>query len=285
MLFLLLNGYSFTMIKTFPMKKHYFIFMLFICFMGVKSQLLTENFESATFPPSGWTIQSTNAAYTWAQTTGISGTKSAGVAYDPALVEQDEKLISPSFSLVGVSDPVLAFKSNFNPYWAMTPNDNYDTVVKVSTDNGATWTQIWSEDNITVPTPAGFATYNITVPLTSLIGQSNVKIAFNYIGSDGAQWRIDDISVTAGTLGISEEKIKNDLLVYPNPVGDSFKIDLPKIYTKNNVNIAVVDMTGKKIKTFESGKESYNVSDLPKGVYFIVISDNSNKIIKKIEKK
>ena len=267
------------------MKKHYFILMLFICFIGIKSQLLTENFESTAFPPSGWTIQSTNAAFTWVKTTGISGTNSAGVAYDPDLVPQNEKLISPSFSLMSVTNPVLTFKSNFNPYWAITPNNNYDTIVKVSTDNGATWTQIWSENDITVATPAGFATYNISVPLTSLIGQGNVKIAFNYVGTDGAQWRIDDISITATTLGVSEAKVKNDLLVYPNPVQDAFKIELPKVYSKNNVNIEVVDMAGKKVKTFESGKESYNVSDLPKGIYFIIISDNENRIIKKIEKK
>ncbi|PWN69230.1 T9SS C-terminal target domain-containing protein [Chryseobacterium phosphatilyticum] len=270
------------------MKKHYFFLMLFICCIAIKSQLITENFESATFPPAGWTVQSTNPAFTWSPltTSPVAGTRSASVAYDPALVSQDEKLISPAFSLVGATSPVLAFKSNFNPYWAITPNNNYDTVVKVSIDNGTTWTQIWSENSITVPTPAGFATYNITVPLTSLIGQSNVKLAFNYIGTDGAQWSIDDISVTAGTLSVSEAKTREDnLLVYPNPVRESFKIDLPISYSKNNTRVSVVDMSGKHIKTFEAGKESYDVSDLPKGVYFIVISDNNNKIMKKIEKR
>ncbi|WP_312299540.1 T9SS-dependent choice-of-anchor J family protein [Chryseobacterium sp.] len=266
------------------MKKYYFILVLFMGIM-IKSQLLTENFESATFPPSGWTVQSTNTAFTWASTTGISGTKSAGVAYDPDLVAQDEKLISPSLNLTNVLNPVLTFKSNFNPYWSITPNNNYDTVVKVSTNNGATWTQIWSENDITVPTPAGFATYNITIPLTSLIGQANVKIAFNYIGNDGAQWRIDDISVTATTLGVSEDKLKNDdLLVYPNPVADSFRLNMPKTYGKNT-SIEIVDMTGKSVKTFETAKESYNISDLPRGIYFIVISDSKNKVMKKIEKR
>ncbi|REC46489.1 T9SS type A sorting domain-containing protein [Chryseobacterium pennipullorum] len=271
------------------MKKHYLLLMLFVCFIGIKSQIITENFESATFPPTGWTVQSTNPAFTWTATTTspVSGTRSASVEYDPDLVSQDEKLISPAFSLVGATSPVLSFKSNFNPYWAMTPNNNYDTVVKISTDNGTTWTQIWSENNITVPTPPGFETYDITVPLNSLIGQSNVKLAFNYIGTDGAQWSIDDISVTDGTLSVSEARVKDDnLLVYPNPVSESFRIDLPKSYSKNNTRVSIIDMSGKQIKTFESGsKESYEVSDLPKGVYFIVISDNKNKIMKKIEKR
>lgn len=269
------------------MKKYLLISMFFICFIGLKGQILTENFESATFPPTGWTLQSTNTGFTWTQSTSvpISGTKSARIQYDPAPANQDEKLITPSFSLAGVSGATLTFKSNFNPYWAMTPNNNYDTLVKVSTDNGVTWTQIWSENSITVATPAGFATYNISIPLTSVIGQSNVKIAFNYVGNDGAEWKMDDVSITTSTLGVSEEKIQNDVSVYPNPVGDSFKIDFPKIYNKNKVSITLVDISGKKIKDFNPGNDSYDVSGLAKGVYFILISDNTNKIIKKIEKK
>ena len=85
------------------MTKSLLSLMLFITFSGVKSQILNENFESSTFPPTGWTVESTNSSFTWKanEFITISGAKSAFIESDLSSNNQDENLITPSFSLVG----------------------------------------------------------------------------------------------------------------------------------------------------------------------------------------
>ena len=72
--------------------------------------------------------------------------------------------------------------------------------------------------------------------------------------------------------------------VYPNPVEDSFKIDLGTTLNKANVTIELYDMVGKKVQSFDYA-DSYNISSLPKGVYVLKINDGATKVVKKIVKK
>src|SRR5690606_28169481 len=109
-------------------------------------QFLQQDFEGTTFPPTGWTIDQTNVSQTWER--GIwTGGNSAIVDYDASLGTQDEWLITPSMDLTSATDPHLSFAIGYSYYWSVDPNDNYDVFVKVSTDNGATWTVLWQDSD------------------------------------------------------------------------------------------------------------------------------------------
>jgi len=175
-----------------------FAFLPFLSF----GQILNEDFEGTTFPPTGWTVTQTNANETWGSfaVAGFSGTKAAAVAYDVA--NQDETLTSPSVSLTGQASAYLTFKIGMSYYWGVDPNDNYDVTVKVSTDGGTTWTDVWSEADLIADTD--FATnqvpytpYDVTVDISTIAGNAaDVKVAFNYAGADGAQLIIDKVVIT-----------------------------------------------------------------------------------------
>ncbi len=176
-----------------------FLFYLVVLCLSWSSygQLLSEDFEGTTFPPSGWTLNQTNPNVTWYQlsggVTGWNSGKTAAVDYDD-VSNQDEWLITPSLDLTSATNPELSFSIGYSYYWAVSPEDNYDVHVKVSTDNGVSWTSIWDdtqEPSFTTP----FMKINKLLDLTAFAGESNVKIAFQYIGFDGAGLYLDDVVV------------------------------------------------------------------------------------------
>ncbi len=89
-------------------------------------------------------------------------------------------------------------------------------------------------------------------------------------------------------LNINDVKKNNSkVMLFPNPVLDSFLVDLSNIqFTNKNLSLTIYDMSGKKVKTyFRSELHTYNskvsisnLSDLSTGLYIFKIKD-ANKII------
>jgi hypothetical protein len=168
--------------------------------------LASADFEGA-FPGTGWTRIITNTNFTWVLTnvTFHAGAGACQAEYDPALVPQNEWVISPAIDLSNVD---AAYQVDFywfwSYYWGVDPYDNYDLEVRISTDGGATWLPdvLWVEDDYGVFT--NFTWYPGTVDISSYAGNANVKIGFRYVGSDGAQGVVDDIVISSvlpgGTL-------------------------------------------------------------------------------------
>ncbi len=161
-----------------------------------RASYLTEGME-VTVPPTGWSTIITNAAYTWKKQTLSfhSGTASADVEYDPALVPQDEWIVSPALDFsAATGDLKVEFWWMMSYYWGVTPFDNYDLELWISTDGGSTWSsKLWDESG--EGTFTNFTWYQESISLAGYVGQSNVKLAWHYVGVDGAQAGIDDISV------------------------------------------------------------------------------------------
>lgn len=174
-------------------KKLLYLGVMALPVWGFSQVILSENFDAPTLP-STWTIQQTNASTTWTASTTNTGASVASVDYDPDLGQQDEWLITPTINLANATYYYLNFKLGFSPYWAITPNNNYDIFVKISTDNGATWTQLWTETDLPSALP-NFGLNNISLNLSNYKNTPNIKIAFQYVGSDGAALYLDDVSL------------------------------------------------------------------------------------------
>lgn len=89
------------------------------------------------------------------------------------------------------------------------------------------------------------------------------------------------VRVDASSLSNMESK-KVEYSIYPNPVSDSFTLDIP-----SNVNVLlleVIDSSGKIVKTFTKNLK-YDISKLPVGKYYIVVKTSSGKNIFSIIKK
>jgi hypothetical protein len=193
---------------------------------------LTEGFES--WFPAGWTSDTSNANYTWYQTLGNvhDGSAAAELYNDPAMIFQDEWLISPTldFSSSG-ADLSLSFWFMTSYYWHVNPFDNADLEVLISIDNGATWSPpLWTEDDYGVFT--NWTWYQQTLGLSAYVGQSSVKIAFRYIGVDGAQLTIDEIQVADSSQGPTHD-VGPLVFVSPGGAGPAGVPITPQITFRN----------------------------------------------------
>ena len=111
-----------------------------------------EDFESGTFPPTGWTNVSngttTHADQTWHEY-GTTN-KLAGILFniDTTNKTSDEVLTTGPIDLTGETGKIrYKFAFNGSTYWYVTPNNIMDFICSVSKDGGSTWTKIWQEDD------------------------------------------------------------------------------------------------------------------------------------------
>jgi len=174
-----------------------------------------EGFEGGVMPPSGWTHIQANPNSTWqiASSNPHSGSYNAGVLYDPALLDQDEVLLSPTF--VADSGNVSLWSLG-SLYWCRDTYDNCDLEVWFVNgnwdagggddvylglaDNGWSDTWVWS-----------YSTFDFS-PFAS---GSPARIAFRYVGNDGAEVGLDDIFIdfsppSVGPLEYDDHIIDDD---------------------------------------------------------------------------
>ncbi len=262
--------------------------------------LLSENFEGATFPPTGWTRTSTNAERPWELSTvnfpgltdqaietrdnfTITGNNSATLNWIETI--NTANLTSPPFSLVGAASPVLKF--NVVVGWSYMIDSNAGNLVaQVSTNGGTLWTTLWDED-----TEAGFTddgdgdedsdlynTVAVQRSLSAYIGQANVRIRFQYTGADADAVAIDDVQVLAATLSTNEVS-KSKTNIYPNPTKGEINIKTDKKIKSSTV----YDLSGKVL--LQNNSEKINISSFAKGTYLLKVefADGSTKTEKVIK--
>ncbi len=172
---------------------------------------ITESFEAETFPPGEWTQIVTNTGPAnalgiyppWCRTgsltiqgdtvTPTQGEFQAGLHWD--YNHQDEWLITPAFNC----PPNAYLRFDGYVFLGSEYEDHY--YVKVSTDNGATWTALWDASAQT----GGWNEYSspITVDLSGYSG-NQIMVAFQAV--DGPQnsglayyWFIDNIYIGNNT--------------------------------------------------------------------------------------
>lgn len=236
----------------------------------------TQDFEGA-FPPNCWTIVSFNEI-TWEASTNIdNGSTTAFCTYSTTL--QDEKLITEGFDFTGNTNIVMTFDFVASYTYVTNPdvNEQYDLRIYTSIDGGETFstTPIFSlRDNQGVFTD--WVETQATIDLSSLAGQSDVKLMFNYYGTYGADLSIDNINISAGT-GI-EENAEN-ISVYPNPANDMVNVEASSLIS----NIEIFSISGQKIGEYAANgnNASINISSLSNGLYLMKINTENGVINEK----
>lgn len=247
------------------------------CSIAINQLSWTETFEGA-FPPACWTIESTNEV-TWTSYERTGDTW-ASCAYAEDL--QDEDLITPLFDFSNYSGRDLRLTFDFMASYRYVTNDDpeeqYNLLIYVSTDGGNTFstTPVYDMRN----DQPEFGNYEVTqaaVNIASLAGQSNVKIKFNYYGTNGAQMLIDNVTIEDAT-GISEN-VATGVNIYPNPantvlnVTASSEINTVEIYSLTGAKVATINGNGTNVKV--------NVADYANGMYFVKIITNDGTTTKK----
>jgi hypothetical protein len=86
-------------------------------------------------------------------------------------------------------------------------------------------------------------------------------------------------------VGVGENGLESGLLVYPNPAHDRLVVKLPAGTGKYNIEmfnvLGAVVFSDKAIATSEQTVE-LNLSGKPKGIYFLSVEVNHEKVTRKI---
>jgi len=118
---------------------------------------------------------------------------------------------------------------------------------------------------------------------------------WTYLGGDNQQWMLVPVtaSTTQGTrvetptAAIPVQEItSNEVIIYPNPVITQLTVKLASEF-ENGATATLTDVAGRELKCFKVSGKQYvlKLSDIPGGVYFIRISNNTKSVTKKFIKK
>ena len=112
--------------------------------------------------------------------------------YEPNVPRYENLAVSPSFDLFYYNDVRLSFLRWLNV-------ENSDTAsIEISTDNGASWKEIWSNDN-NVFTDNDWKFFSLTMPLA--YRKPDMKLRFNLgptnMNNHFSGWNIEDFAVSA----------------------------------------------------------------------------------------
>lgn len=168
---------------------------------------ITQNFEAATYPPSGWAIDNTNGSFTWDRKTGIVGATGATTAaafidnYSYNAPGAQDMLSSYVVSYASGGSPLLTFDVSYARY-STTFFDGLR--VDVSSDCGTTWTPSGYLKSDLVLATAGTVTGVFTPTLASQWRKDsvdlsawagvNVMVRFVNINGYGNNLYLDNIS-------------------------------------------------------------------------------------------
>ncbi|MGN7867179.1 T9SS type A sorting domain-containing protein [Chryseobacterium sp. 22458] len=247
-------------------------------------QFETESHGSTSFTDNGVIFNIISHVSVFDIQGNFPGTGWNGTSNDNRYIDNSNNQDSPpSFSIRTTSN---LFK--VNRFWMYLSALNLDlNVTGTLTITG----KLSGVTKFTQTKTTGFATGLIPnngytlIDLTNLNGQnySNIVIdelritadgGFRYVGFDAFTWVKDSNLV----LGTTETKVsKKDVAIYPNPTKGPLTIQTDKAS-----ETGIYNMEGKLIKkvSTQKGTTETDISELPKGVYFIRTGNELTKVIK-----
>jgi hypothetical protein len=255
---------------------------------------VVQDFVATAFPPANWYNQNGGAtAATWSRSP-VGATAANGSAkmdfYNSPDGDVDE-LLTTKFDLTTANQPTLTFKLAKAGYQGYS--DQLD--IDISTDCGATWTNVWSQSDPALLTAgnltsaftatSGSATQwrQETISLASYVGQGEVIARFKAISGFGNNLYLDDINLTT-TVGINENQLEEQISIFPTPTTGTVFLNLSAIRDEQ-VRISILDATGKQLDTYmteKSNQHEVQLGGLANGLYSIQIDADGQRLIKRV---
>lgn len=255
---------------------------------------VTENFQGSVFPSTDWAINNPNNDDTWEKITGRGGFSTAATEASMFLnfynitANKFDEMYLPGVSLVNNTSANIAFDVAYCQY--QTELDQLD--VLVSSDCGATWTNVFSKSGATLATaPASTANWAPTAAqwrsesasLSAFVGQ-NIIVKFKGTSKYGNNLFIDNINLT-GVTGITTAELENSITIFPNPATEVLNVDV-KLNDSKALTFDLVDVTGRTVSTTVANgiyyTKSIDLKGIAKGSYLLKIQSENTSIVKKV---
>ncbi|HRH38384.1 MAG TPA: choice-of-anchor J domain-containing protein, partial [Flavobacteriales bacterium] len=246
-----------------------------------------EGFETAAFPPANWSYTHFNKNLYMQRVTNASGMgqstacmKMDNFSGSMDITGQLDYLITPP---VDLSSAASGTELGFNVAYRQYNSGSTDALhVKVSTDCGGTWSEVYNKQGATLstgtPTTSAFTPTAAQwrweqVDISSVIGQPEVLFMFETESNWGNNVYIDDVQISA-EVGIHEQSAISFSL-FPNPANDEVRLDLGN--AQGPVEVSIMDAAGRTVVTLHPTAPSSNstvqipLTGLANGTYTVVV--------------
>lgn len=240
-----------------------------------------QNFSNASFPYNDYYVTSPTGD-NWVRNTANSGCLKYN-NFSFASGKNGETYLAP-VDLNSNTNKAMKFDVAYAQY--QNENDKLD--VLVSTDCGATWTNVYTKQGATLSTvpaqttaftPTAAQWRNETVDLTAFGSATKLIVKFKATSAYGNNLYVDNINI-GGTAGIAEENLMN-VNIFPNPANDIVNV----VFEGNggDYNIVISDLVGRivsnttSVNANGSTKAELSISDLNAGNYLVTISNGTSK--------
>lgn len=262
---------------------------------------VTEDFQVAAFPPVDWQVLNPDAAGTWVQSNSvidINGNQTLTAVIDNFAYNapgEEDALQTEIFNLTNAASAGFAFDVSYAPYSA-TYSDTLR--LDISVDCGASWqpqgyliggfalgTNAGGGYVTTAWAPATAADWRRdSVSLVPYIG-NNVIVRFVNINQYGNFLYIDNVNLNGTPVGLQHVSTNNAITVYPNPASGIFNVYTGTVTA--DMACSVYDMEGRLVLKTNAIKGNnvvkINLSQQPKGVYYLKLKNNNNDVFKLVK--
>ena len=190
---------------------------------------LTENFEGATFPPTGWTTfeTGTGTAQSWGET-NLTAFTYQGVGKS-ALINRENVATGLAIDWLVTSQVTVPANGQLRFFTKTVQTGNQGSLfdVKISTTsqtNPATFTNLISWDESSLTSVANVYEEKV-IDLTAYPAGSQIYIAFVMTNDNGDRWLIDNINLVQkcdapiGPLTTANESTSTAQLSWGSPAG------------------------------------------------------------------
>lgn len=264
---------------------------------------LKEGFETNTNLPTGWILNNPEGDAAWQVVTNVAHEGTNAIGFDNCngngngvdMTGTKDQLITAAYDFTNTTTTAaLSFDFAYAvlKYKNQTRSDSL--AVLYSTDCGNTWNQLYlkggtdlsgiiTAESCWVPTASDWRTESINLGM--LAGKPNVMFAFENRSNWGEWIYIDNINITAVT-GIEEINPLSAFTIYPNPAATVFTIN--GTGATDRIQYVIYNILGREVMTGMikttggSFNETIQVSDFPKSMYFIKLSDQKNTWTRKL---
>jgi hypothetical protein len=182
----------------------------------------------------------------------------------------DDWMLSPEFTINGVSSPVLSF-------WAKSITDQYGLerfqIAVGSTANPDDFTLISAGNYIEAPTDWTQYEYD----LSSYDGQT-IRIGIHYVGADSFVLQMDEFKVE-GTLGVDDYFLDDSEFKIISQENNQFNISLSTTYNEN-ISFSVYTISGQTLVFNNISKDSdkyiydLDMSYAASGIYLVKMGNS-----------
>jgi hypothetical protein len=196
----------------------------------------------------------------------------------------NQKTHTKNASSIGDGSGYSYYWNNSDCDWLIAPENSNKIVlqfVSFDTESGHDIVTIYDGTDATAPILGQFSGSNIPPTITS----SGNAVYITFITDSANQHQGWQLNYSSLTTGIEETAGQNVFSVFPNPAENILNVQLTQAL-QEDATIEFYNLLGEKIRTEMLSKnkstKNINLSDVPEGVYFIMLKTKNTTNITKL---